>query len=469
MLKALRNKKIAKKIWIILAIIVVPAFVLWGLGGAIRSRQESAYAGKIFGRNISILEYKDAVNAVRNSAIMQYGDKLSEAEKYLNLNSQAWERLILLYEAKKRKIHAGDKEVIDLIESYPFFQRNGQFDNRIYSETLHYVFRTQPRIFEEQTRQNILIAKLYNQVTYKIRINDEEIKQEYRKLNEEISLYYIAAIPADFAKSISPTEQEIKDYYDKNSLEFKQPLSFNMDYLTADSEEKAKDVISRLNKREDFSKIAKEMGLTIKETGLFSQTDPIPGIGWSQEVSNMISNLRVGQFTHPIHADKNYFILKMKERKEAFIPELEKIKDKVKEVAIKERSSKLAKEKIDGCLKDLKELFKQNPKSADFEAYAKKIGLKYDHTKPFKFGSYIEGIGASDNFWTIGTGLKDGEFSDYINMPSGFFIIKVKERIPVDQKKFEKEKAEFTGKLLSQKKQEYFAKFTEELIKKAQL
>ena len=54
-------------------------------------------------------------------------------------------------------------------------------------------------------------------------------------------------------------------------------------------------------------------------------------------------------------------------------------------------------------------------------------------------------------------------------MPSGFFIIKVKERIPVDQKKFEKEKSEFAKGLLSQKKQEYFTKFTEELIKKAQL
>lgn len=459
MLKALRNKKTAKKIWIGLAIIIVPAFVLWGLGGAVRSRQESAYAGKIFGRNISILEYKDAVNAVRNSAIMQYGDKFSEAEKYLNLNSRAWERLILLSEAKKRKIKADDKEVIDLIESYPFFQRNSQFDNRIYSETLHYVFRTQPRIFEEQTRQNILIAKLYNQVTYKIRISDEEIKQEYRKSNEEISLNYIAAIPADFAKSITPTEQEIKGYYDKNSLEFKQPLSFNIDYLTADSEEKAKDVILCLNKEKDFSKIAKDMGLTIKETGLFSQTDPIPGIGWSQEVSNMISNLKVGQFTQPINADKNYFILKLKERKEAFIPSFEKIKDQVKETVIKERSTKLAKEKIDDC----------RHKSADFEACAKKSGLKSDSTKPFKFGSYIEGIGASDNFWTIGTGLKDAKFSDVINMPSGFFIIKVKERIPVDQKKFEKEKSEFVKGLLSQKKQEYFNKFTEELIKKAQL
>lgn len=469
MLRALRNKKTAKKIWIVLAIIITPAFIFWGLGGAIRSKQESAYAGKIFGKSISMLQYKDALDAVRTSAIMQYGDKFPEVEKYLNLDSQAWGRLIILYEAKNRKIHASDKEVVDLIESSPSFQHNGQFDNRVYNEMLHYVLRIQPRIFEEQTRETIILSKLFRQVTYKIRLNDEEIKQEYRKLNEELSLYYLAAIPSDFAKNIVPLDNVIKDYFDLNSLQFKQPLSFNLDYVSVDSEQKAKDIILLLHKKEDLAKIAKDLGLTVKETGSFSSTDPIPGIGWSQEVSNMISNLKVGEFTQPIRTDKNYFILKLKDRKEANIPEFEKIKDKVKETFIKEKSTKLAKEKIEECLKALKDIYKQNPKSVDFEECSKKFGLKSDSTKPFKFNSYIEGIGSSDNFWTIGRELKAGESSDIINMPSGFYIVKVKDRVPVDEKKFEKEKEEFSQKLLLQKKQEYFGKFTEELMKKAQL
>jgi parvulin-like peptidyl-prolyl isomerase len=313
-----------------------------------------------------------------------------------------------------------------------------------------------------------MIAKLYSQVTFNTKINEDEIKQEYRKFNEEISLYYIAALPSDFAKDIDPGEQEIKDYYDKNSFQFKQPISFNMDYVAIDSEQKAKDIILRLNRKEDFLKLTKDAGLTIKETGLFSQNDPIPGIGWSPEISNLISRLNIGQFTQPIHSDKNYFILRLKEKKEAYIPELKNLKDKVKEALIKEKSTRLAKEKAEECLTALKELYKQNPKSADFETCAKKLGLKSDSTKQFKFGSYIEGIGASDDFWTIGTGLKDGEINGVISMPSGFYVVKVKDRIPVDEKKFEKEKNEFSQKLLSQKKQEYFMKFADELKGKAQ-
>lgn len=183
MLKKLRNKKIAKKVWIILGLLIVPAFVLWGLGSAIRTPKESAYVGKIFGKRVSSLEYQDALAAVKNQFIMQLGDDFYQLEKNLNLPAQAWDRLILLYEAKNRKINVSDQEIIELIESYPFFQRNGKFDNRLYEQTLIYFFHTQPRIFEEQTRQNLMLAKLYKQVTDSLNLSEEEIKNEYQKLN----------------------------------------------------------------------------------------------------------------------------------------------------------------------------------------------------------------------------------------------------------------------------------------------
>lgn len=468
MLKQLRNKKTAKKVWIILCILIVPAFVLWGSGSLMRSKRESAYAGKIFGKNISFLEYKDALEAVRNSAIMRFGDKFSEIQKYLNLEGQAWERLILLHEARKRKINASDREVTELIQRYPIFQRKARFDKKLYDELLQYVFRTPARIFEEQIRGNIMLSKLYTLVTEYIKVSEDQIKKEYQKLNEEISLYYIASIPSDFAKGFKPPgDQEIKDYFTQNSLDFKLPLSFNIEYLLLDSEDKIKDAVLRLNKKEDFQKIAGQMGVSVKESGLFSQTDPIPGIGWSPEILNLITKLKVNQYSGPIHMDKNYCILRLKERKEAYIPDFQKVKEKVKEVFIKDRSTKLAKDKIEEALKILKELYATNPKLIDFEKQAKECGLKSDSTALFKTASYIEGIGSSDNFWEAAQELKEGEFSDVITMPSGFYIIKLKNKTVVDEKKFESEKAEFSQKLLLQKKEEYFTEFIRELSRQS--
>lgn len=468
MLKRLRQKKTAKKIWVILAILIVPAFVLWGVGGVWRSRGESGYVGKILGRKISVLEYTDALQATRNQAIIQFGDNLSEIQKRLNLESQAWERLILLAEAKRRHTNVSDSDVIELIESYPFFQRKGQFNNKIYSEMLRYVFRTQPRIFEEQIRQNLMLSKFFKQATDKIGISEEEIKREYRKANEEISIYYIAGLPSDFAKDLNPSDEEIKDYFAKNALEFKQPLSFNLDYIVSESENKIKAVAGHLNKKSDFQKLAKETDLAVKETGLFAQTDPIPGIGWSPQILNLISKFTIGEFSPLIQMDKNFYILRLREKKEAYIPDFEKIKDKVKERVIKNRSKEIARAKIEGGFKKLKELYALNPKTVDFNKIAKEYGLKSDSTDLFKYGSYVEGIGASDSFWVNALELKDEDFSQIIDMPSGFYIIKLKSRVPVEEKKFEEEKTEFSKKALLEKKEEYFTIFLEELKRRGQ-
>lgn len=477
MLKILRNKKTAKKIWIALAILIVPAFILWGSGSLIRTRPEPTYAGRIFGKKISFLEYKDALDAARNQAIIQFGENISEIEKALNLESLAWERLLLLYEAKKRKIKASDAEVVGSIKNYPFFQRKGKFDNAIYSEMLQYAFHTQARIFEEQTRQNLIISKLYKILTDNINLTEEEIKEAYRMSNEQISLYYIVSRHADFAKDINPSEEEVRDYFKKNPLKFKQPPSFNLEYVSiaGGSEddnairEKIKILLSRLNRNADFIKVSKDFNLTVKETGLFGQTDPIPGIGWSPQILNLVSKSKIGEFLPPIYIDKNYYIFRFKGKKEPHVPEFETIKDKAKEMFIRDKSEEIARTKIEDCLKKLKEEYQINPKLINFDKAAGVFDLKSGSTELFKYGSYIEDIGASDTLWTLAQKLKEGEFSELISLSSGFYIVKLKSKVPVDENKFAAEKTEFSKILLSQKKLEYFNNFVKELKQKTQL
>lgn len=465
MLKKLRKKETAKKVWIFLAIIILPAFVLWGAGSMVRDKSQPSYAGKIFGKTVTYTEYKEALEATKNQAILQYGDKFVDMQKYLNLEAQAWERLILLTEAKKRRIRISDKEVVALIENYPFFQNNGRFSPQIYEQMLRYVFNTPARVFEEQTRENLMLVKIYDSVTKNIKLSDTETEEAYAKENESISINYIAALDSEFAKDINPTEEEVRKYFEANSFEFKQPLSFNLEYIVTDSEDKLKSVISRLNKKEDFHKVAKELNFLVKESGYFTQTDPIPGIGWSPQILSLLPKLKPGQLLPAIHMDKNYFIMRLKDKKEPHVPEFADIKTKAREVYIKKKGREIAKAKIEDCLKKLNAA----PKTVDFSKYAKELGLKSGSTEMFKYNSYIEGIGASDKLWMAAYNLKDDSISNIIDMEGGFYIIKVKSLTPIDKNKFESEKKDFAQKLLQQKKQEYFIKYVEELKRKAQI
>jgi parvulin-like peptidyl-prolyl isomerase len=166
--------------------------------------------------------------------------------------------------------------------------------------------------------------------------------------------------------------------------------------------------------------------------------------------------------------DKYYYILRLKEKKDPFVPNLETIKEKVKEAFTKDKAQEIARQKIEDALKELKTKYQSDPKSADFSEAAKLFGLESGSTELFKYGSYIEGIGASDKFFVQAKELKDGGFSEIIDMPFGFYIIKLNTRVPIDENKFTGEKNEFTQRLLLQKKEELFAKFVEELKGKAQ-
>src|SRR3989338_9034316 len=130
MLKSLRKKGVAKKIFIVLAIVIVPAFVLWGSASLLRS-QKSSYAGKIFGKKVSFDEFQESLRAVQTRGLLQFGENFYKIQRFLNLELEAWDRLILLYEAKKKRIRVTDQEVIGRIAEIPFFQRNGKFDQKI--------------------------------------------------------------------------------------------------------------------------------------------------------------------------------------------------------------------------------------------------------------------------------------------------------------------------------------------------
>lgn len=468
MLKKLRKQKTKKIVWIILAVLIVPAFVLWGSGSLTRNKQESMYAGKIFGRPVSLIDFKDAIYAVRNQLIMQFGDKYSEAQKSLNLEELAWDRLMLTAEAKKRGIRTSDREVIETIESYPIFFARGKFDNHIYLQILQYVFRAQPRLFEEQIRQSIAISKLYKKLTDSISLTDKEIEEEYGKANEQISVYYLAALLSDFKKDLGTNDKELKEYFAKNELHFKQPPSFNIEYISWTSEDKNPEEIKKkvetiIIKKDNFAKESKELGFEVKETGLFGQTDPIPGIGWSPEILNILSKAKPPELLPIVQMDKNYYLIRLKERKDSYIPDFEAIKNKVKENFVQDMAAEIAKQKIENCLKT----HTQNTKAVNLERAAADCALKYGSTGLFTYGSYIEGIGMSDNFWLAAQNLKDKDSSDLIQMPSGLYIIQIKSRVPVDEKKFAQEKTEFSQKLLSQKKQESFTRFFEDLKAKA--
>ncbi len=467
MLKQLRDKKTARKIWIVLAVIIVPAFVLWGSGSLMRDSRKEEFAGILFGRKVSLDEFRAALLATRNQLVMQYGRQAAQAFPEMNLETAAWERILLLGEARKRSLRVSDKEVIEALVKIPFFHDTEGFNEKIYQEVLRYDLHLQPREFEEQLRQTLMIAKLFEKVTAQISLSDDEVYSEYRKANEAVTVTYAASLNADAEKEVTADEAALKEYFQANAAAFKIPLSFNLEYAEKSSEgmpdealrRLSQDMSARLRKKEPFEQIAAANGMQVKETGIFSENDPIPGIGWSPQLAMLIFKAKPGDFLPVVNSEKSLYLIRVKERKEPYIPDFEQARDKVREAFIKERSRELAKKKA--------ETFQKTATGDTFEKTAKSHGLTTATTEPFVFGTYLEGIGASDTFWALGQSLKEGELSPLVPTVTGFYVLKLKSKKPLDEQQYAKDKAEFRAKTLALKKQETFEKFVNELKEKA--
>ncbi|MCU0665552.1 MAG: SurA N-terminal domain-containing protein [Candidatus Omnitrophica bacterium] len=469
MLKFLRDRKNSKKIWIFLAIVIVIPFAFWGAGSVVSDKNYAGYVGTICGRKITSSQFQDSYNATAARLRLQFPDQFDQLKDSLDLESQAWERLVLISEAKRRNIKVTDQEVIKDITANPTFQGKNGFDDSAYKHIIKYYLHSSPRAFEEQTRESLMLAKLYDQVTCVVKLDDEQLKEEYRKANEELSISYISAQYAELEKNIQADDETLKSYFQNNSIKFKEPLSFNLEYVKIEAEEKtslkqrSEKIFLLAQKNIPLKKIAQENKLTLKETGLFPETGPIPEIGWAKQIINALPKIKPDEYLPPYCNQQACFLAKIKVKMDPYIPEFTTIKDKIKIIFSREKAKEQAKERIEKCLARLKE----QPDSDIFETTAVENGLKYASTSFFKFASYIEGIGSSSEFWLTAEKLQPNKASEIISTPTALFIIRLKEKKEADWNKFEEDKKTFSEKILSDKKNEYFTSFLKELDKKA--
>ncbi len=459
MLRKLHNKKFQKKVYLFLAFVIIPSFVIWGAASSFNSNKDSATGITIFGKAVSANDYQDALRASKNQILLQTGKEFNITDDFVK--QMALERLVLLSDAKTKKIKVNDSDVISFIQKMPIFWKKGSFDKDIYEEIIRYNFRTHTRVFEEQIRQNLLISKLYEKITQNVKVTDEEVLEEYKRQNEEISINYIGAFNEEIAKTINPTEEQLKEYFKKNELDFKKPLTYNLSYVVIDTQDKVETIKPLLKDKEGFEKIAEKLKLTIKDTGWFSMYDPIPGLGWVKQIPEILNSFKNNESLPIIKIKEEFYVLKLKGTKEPHIPDFSEIQPEIKEVYTKKEAIELAKNKI-------REIQKTSPTAANLEQLAKDNNLIYASADNFKYGSYIKELGGSDIFCDTVKKLTDNQVSIPIDNTKGSFLITKKSIKPIDEKKFTEEKDKFKEKLLDSRKMDYFGKIQEELFQKSQ-
>jgi len=449
------SKKHIKGVFWALAILIVPSFILWGSSFSMREERTRAYAGVIFGKKITQQQYNNSLTALKHIFILNGASKKEQPDPY-TINKLTWDRIILLAEAKKRNINVSDKEVVNAILKMPFFIVRGKFDNAIYKEILQATFYITERQFEEEIRQALIIEKLYREESSKVKLSPNDIADKYKEKNELLSLNYIAVNFKDFEIG-EINKEEINKYYAEHSQDFKNKTRANIQYLglafppnsklsEKESLKKKIDAIAKnITDTTDLEKTAQETKLELKETGpVIVDEKYLSELNNASQIAAISLFLPLGKTTPPLEINNGYYILRVKEKIDNYMPTLEESNMAIKQMILDEKQGALALKEAQNIYDKLIKLKKEKP-DFTFEQIANSLKLKVSSTELFnRETKKFEKIGPAPNLTKQAFTLSDGQIKEPLEINKCFYIFTRNKFVGIDKEKFEKEKAAFS-------------------------
>lgn len=243
MLKWIR--KYSRSWFIALAIgAIAIVFIFWGVGGLKSPRLQEV--ASVNGTPILMTAYiKQYQDLVRQYQEFSKGEMTDEMVKAMRLKEQALNRLVdealLLQAAQRLGIRVSDAELQEQIRNYPYFQENGQFNERRYQMLLARSHMT-PADFEGQERHRLLLQKIIQSITSFAKVSDAELQEMFRMARETVEVRYLAVAPERFLAAQHPSDAEINKYYQEHQDQFRTPERARVKYLlfrTGDFQQKA--------------------------------------------------------------------------------------------------------------------------------------------------------------------------------------------------------------------------------------
>ncbi len=161
-------------------------------------------------------------------------------------------------------------------------------------------------------------AANYGNTLKQIGITDEQLKDSLRYET-------ISRIHKDwYNKKNVPTDQEIKDYFDKNKDSL---LTVDASHILVATEEEAKAVKTRLEGGEKFEDVAKEVSTdtgSAQKGGELGEAAPSTYVA---EFAEALNQLKPGEVSDPVKTQFGYHIIRLNKKNDT----LESVKDKIVE------------------------------------------------------------------------------------------------------------------------------------------
>ncbi len=455
MLSFLRNQKVKKRIYLVLAIAVIASFGVSGLLISQDDKKSASAVGHLHGKKISLQDYLASYKAVDHQARIMYGQAFDQVRTYINFKGEAWDRLLLLSYAKKNSIRASDREVVQWIGQQSFLQTRGQFDDRLYKMFVTEYLKVDPRRFEEEIREMLTIGKIQEKLESKIQLNDTELKELYVQQQGDRDIEYVVYSTPEDTTAIS--DEQLKQIYPLYQNVLTEPEKVKILYLLVPNDKEAELKSAVTDNKSSISALVAAHGLEAVQSDYFTKNESIPGVGLVNEIMDKSFSLPVKGSSGWIRIPTGLCKIEVTDKIAAKVLSFEESKEQLTKIYTHQQQVQTSVQKLTELSKDLK--------ASDFKKFASEQKLEIKSMKSLKADSYIAGIGPSDTIRKALATIKEGDITKPVAVPSGAALVKVIKNSEIDLEKFEAAKKEFSKKILREKSQAEMEKLLEGLRK----
>ncbi|MFH1282669.1 MAG: peptidyl-prolyl cis-trans isomerase [bacterium] len=171
------------------------------------------------------------------------------------------------------------------------------------------------RFIDVLVKEKLMIAeakklKLHKKAEYKKLIKEYRADLERQFIEYKNNILIQEYYQLLKAGGIHVTDSEIEAYYNKNIDKYKKPMTMVFSHILVSTQEKAQEIIDKLNKGESFDRIGKE-----NTEGFWSDTEEgkltfnQPG-SLIPELEEAALSLKLKTFSEPIETIDGYYILR---------------------------------------------------------------------------------------------------------------------------------------------------------------
>jgi len=435
----LRNKMGAGVV--VFVFVAIAAFILNDLLSSKSGLFNKNSVGEIAGHTVSLEEYQQMVREQEASYYMNYNREATERDKPL-IQQQAWELLILKYAIRKQFEKVGvevtNEEVWDMIQGKNVDQnvkqaftnqQTGQFEK---DRVVAYLSQlktmpdgSEPRVRWDMFQRNLKPGreriKYENLIIKTNYITKAEAEQEYHNQTDVAEVKYLyVPFYAVSDSSVTVTDAELKDYYNRNKEKYKTEHTRDMNYITVPVIASAEDT---LEIKAEFEKLTDELR-NAEDDSTFAAvntdgTTPYTkyNVGTLPAFVNT-SDLTEGTVIGPFLEGQNYTLVKISKITTDSVYSAKASHILIKAADQTDAAKAEAKEKARGILKEIKA-------GASFAEKAREHGTDGTASRGGDLGWFSAGQMVKPFESAVFAATKPGLLADVVETDFGYHIIEV--------------------------------------------